>query len=262
MIIAAVELTHVIKEAGAIIAVASGIGVVLLLPLFFSQRRDIKRLVAFMEHEPGHPPEDVKSSEVLLDRAEAELEALTPEPEPEPALSPVAQRVTSERPALERITMERAALIPHPRWRRFVSTATQPRWLAVIAAAAVLLAGAAIFGSQLLLQLGDNEKSPRAGAPKPGEVSVAVLNGTTVPGLGQKVGDDVKANGFQLGAVTTTPDSVDQTVVLFEKGSERAARKLAADLGAVPVQPIDRQSQRLAEDADVVVIAGQDRAGD
>ena len=47
---------------------------------------------------------------------------------------------------------------------------------------------------------------------------------------------------------------------MFEKGQERAARKLARDLGVSPVQPIDRQAQRLAEGADLVVIAGQDRA--
>src|SRR5215210_1762694 len=228
MVTAAVELTDLIKEAGAIIAVAAGLGVLLLLPLYFSQRRDIKRLVELMELEPNHPVEDVQASEVLLDRAEVELEALTPPPEPEPAMSTVAQRVTSERPALERITMERAALIPHPRWRRFVSTVTQPRWLAVIAAAAVLLAAGAIFGSQALLELGNNEKSPRAGAPDTGEVTVAVLNGTDTPDLGSKVGDDVKANGFDLGLVSTFGETTDQTVVLYEKGFERAARKLSA----------------------------------
>lgn len=255
------ELTDVVDKAGAIVALAAGLGIVLLLPLYFSQRRDLRRLVAWVEREPGHPGEDFASSEVLLDRAEAELEELTGEHAVEPEPSAVAQRVTSERPALERVTMERAALIPHPRWRRLIARVTQPRWLAAIAAAAVLLAGGAIVGSQLLLQTEDQKRSPRAGKVEAGDVTVAVLNGTTVPGLGAKVGDDVEANDFVLGAVTTVPESVEQTVVLFEKGSEPAARQLAAKLGSVPVQPIDRQAQRLAEGAEVVVIAGQDRAG-
>ena len=44
--------------------------------------------------------------------------------------------------------MERAALLPHPRWRRFKTVITQPKWLVAIAVGA---AGprrlAAIFGS-------------------------------------------------------------------------------------------------------------------
>lgn len=256
------DLTEVIDRAGGIVAIVAALGIVLLLPLYFSQRRDLKRLVDWMEREPGHPAEDVAASEVLLDRAESELEELLgtpPPPEPEP-MATAAQRVTSERPALERVTMERAALEPHPRWRSFLGTITQPRWMVSIALLAVVLGVGAIFGSELLLDEGGSERAPRTGAIDPAEVSVAVLNGTAVPGLGAKVGDDVEANGFDLGAVTTIPQPFDQTVVRFEEGHEREARTLAKDLGVGPVQPIDRQVQRLSEGADVVVIAGQDRA--
>jgi hypothetical protein len=89
---------------------------------------------------------------------------------------------------------------------------------------------------------------------------VAVLNATSVPGLGAKVGDDVEANDFQLGAVTTYPEPVEDTVVMYEPKQKRAARKLAADLGEGILQQIDLQAQRLAGGADVVVIAGEDRA--
>jgi hypothetical protein len=131
--------------------------------------------------------------------------------------------------------------------------------MAAIAAVAVLVAVGAIFGSQLLLETGD--EGPRGSRADTQDVNVAVLNGTTVAGLGQKVGDDVVANDFGLGDVTTFPEPVQQTIVLFEPGSQGAARKLSAKLGGLPVQPIDRQAQRLAGGADVVVIAGQDRAG-
>jgi hypothetical protein len=94
----------------------------------------------------------------------------------------------------------------------------------------------------------------------PGEVEVAVLNGTSVPGLAAKVGDDVRVNGFQLGAVTNSSHQFDQTVVMYEPGQERAAKKVANDLGVKPVQAINRQTERAADGADVVVIAGADRA--
>ena len=275
--------TEIIETAGGVVSLVALIGFALLLPLYFSQRRDLQRLVEWMEREPDHPAEDVAASELLLDRAESELEALLPQlepdqvtqvippPEPAPGSTPApgttgpvtaAQRVTSERPALERITMERAALEPHPRWRRFLQTVMQPRWLVAIALGAVVIGVGAIFGSEALLDEGgkERERTPKAGAIEPSDVSVAVLNGTSVAGLGAKVGDDVKANGFELGAVTTIPEPFDQTVVRYEEGHEREARKVARDLGVGLVQPIDRQAQRLSEGADVVVIAGQDRA--
>ncbi len=272
------DVTELVDKSAAVVSVVAAIGIVLLLPLYFSQRRDLKRLVDWMERDPGHPPRDVAASELVLDRAESELEellgetpppsapaaptAVVPAPDEAPVAGPItaAERVTGERPALERITMEREALLPHPRWRRFAATITQSRWLVVIAVAAAVLGAGAIFGSELLLGPGDDGRAPKAGGIDVSEVNVAVLNGTAVSGLGAKVGDDVQANDFDLGAVTTIGEPFDQTVIMFEPEHEKAARNLARDLGVGPVQPIDRQAQRLAEGADVVVIAGQDRA--
>jgi hypothetical protein len=174
---------------------------------------------------------------------------------------PPAQRVTHERPALERITTERAALQPHPRWRRLVRRVGQPRVLSAVAAAAVVLGLVAIFASGELLSNGEESKhGPKPGAIIPGDVDVAVLNGTSAPGLAAKVGDDVRVNGFKLGTVTNSRDQFDQTVVMYGPGQQRAAQKVAHDLGVKPVQPIDRQTEQTADGADVVVIAGADRA--
>ncbi len=269
----------------AYVSLAATLACVLLLPLYFSQRRDLERLHAWMEREPGHPQSDIAASEALLDRAETELEALfgpeprlpaveqageqpvaeptvvaPPPPTPAGGLAP-AQRVTAERPALERITTERAALQPHPHWRRLVGRVGQPRVLSAVAVVAVLLGLVAIFGSEELLKGGaESDQGPRPGAIVPGEVDVAVLNGTSVPGLAGKVGDDVRVNGFRLGAETNSRDQFDQTVVMYAPGEQRAARKVAHDLGVKPLQPIDRQTEQMAGDADVVVIAGADRA--
>ncbi len=267
----------------AYVSLAAALACAVLLPLYLSQRRDLQRLQAWMGREPGHPQADIAASEALLDRAETELEALlAPKPPPggeragEPVAAPTAvappapvtpvtpapaRRVTTERPALERITMERAALLPHPRWRRLVGRVSQPRVLTAVAAVAVLLGLAAIFGSEELLKDGgESSRGPKPGAVVPAEVDVAVLNGTSVPGLAAKVADDVRVNGFTLGAVTNSRDQFDQTVVMYGRGQQRAARKVAHDLGVKPLQPIDRQTEQAAGDADVVVIAGADRA--
>jgi LytR cell envelope-related transcriptional attenuator len=284
-LLAALSLYDLAFELPAYISLAAMLACIVLLPLYFSQRRDLERLRAWMEREPGHPQTDIVASEALLDRAETELEAFfasTPEassPAPAaeqavaeptvvapPQVTPAgglgaAQRVTTERPALERITMERAALQPHPRWRRLVGRVSQPGVLSGIAAIAVVLGLVAIFGSEEILKgVGESGQGPKPGAIVPGEVDVAVLNGTSVPGLAAKVGDDVRVNGFRLGAVTNSRDQFDQTVVMYARGQQRAAKKVAHDLGVKPLQPIDRQTEQTAGDADVVVIAGADRA--
>ena len=285
-LVADLSLYDLALELPAYLSLAAALACVLLLPLYISQRRDLERLHAWMEREPGHPQADIAASEALLDRAETELEALfgpgplppageqavaeptvvappapaPPVPMPAGGLAP-AQRVTTERPALERITTERAALQPHPHWRRLVGRVGQPRVLSVVAVVAVLLGLVAIFGSEELLKsVGDSDQGPKPGAIVPGEVDVAVLNGTSVPGLAAKVGDDVRVNGFRLGDVTNSRDQFDQTVVMYASGQQRAARKVAHDLGVKPLQPINRQTERTAGDADVVVIAGADRA--
>ena len=60
----------------AYVALAAAVACAVLLPLYLSQRRDLQRLQAWMEREPGHPQADIAASEALLDRAETELEAL------------------------------------------------------------------------------------------------------------------------------------------------------------------------------------------
>jgi hypothetical protein len=281
------DVYEIASHLPAYVSLAATAAFVLLSPLYFSQRRDLARLHAWMEREPGHPASDLAASEGLLDRAETELEAAfgpkpaapaeadaggqvaapalvaPPSPAPPPPARPLppAQRVTHERPALERITMERAALQPHPRWRRLVGRVGQPRVLSAVAAAAVVLGLVAIFSSGELLGGDEGSKhGPRPGAINPGDVEVAVFNGTSAPGLAAKVGDDVRVNGFMLGTVTNSRDQFDQTVVMYAPGQQRAAKKVAHDLGVKPVQPIDRQTEQTAGGADVVVIAGADRA--
>ncbi|HEX5955274.1 MAG TPA: LytR C-terminal domain-containing protein, partial [Solirubrobacterales bacterium] len=75
------------------------------------------------------------------------------------------------------------------------------------------------------------------------------------------VGSDVEASGYVLGPVSSTTPGVEKTAVLYADGQKRAAQKVARDLGVdkATVEPVDRETRRLAGDADVVVIAGEDR---
>ena len=94
----------------------------------------------------------------------------------------------------------------------------------------------------------------------PSQVTVAVLNGTTVPGLAATIGDKVVGEGFQLGTVTNNFDQEKaESVVLYAPGAERAAADVSRRLDISQREPIDAESQALAGDATVVVVAGADQ---
>jgi hypothetical protein len=269
-------------EVAALVSTASVAGIVLLTPLYLSQRRDVQRLKEWMENNPGHAAEDLTASENRLDRTEVELEQIyvergqpvpgtaehpvvteaQPAPAPgttPPASLPAATRVTHDRPALERITMERSALAPHPRWRRFRDEITRPRWLAVIALVALLAAGVAIVGVQGILS---DEDGGTVTEVNPGGIEVAVLNTTSASGLAGRVSKQIEDAGYLPGEVESFVRDADQTVVMYEPGQKRAAKRVARELGGAAVQEIDREVETAAGDADVVIILGQDRVGE
>lgn len=109
----------------------------------------------------------------------------------------------------------------------------------------------------------DTPARARATPVDPASVTVAVLNGTTVPGLARQVGDRISAKGFQVGNVDDAPDSDQQraeSVVQFAKGHRREAMAVGSKLGIAQREPIDVDVQQLAGDATVVVITGQDQS--
>ena len=161
--------------SAAIVALTALIGVLLLLPLYLSQRRDVRRLRALdgararapgaghrRERADPRPRRDRARGAARRGRARA--------PAPTPATPmPAATRVTHERPALERVTMERAALAPHPRWRRFVAGRPSRGCWSRSASSRCCSGSAAIFVSEELLEDGGGgERGPRAGAIDPG----------------------------------------------------------------------------------------------
>ena len=169
-----------------------------------------------------------------------------------------------------------------PWYRRLVAS---PRYLVLAVAGVLIVGGAAAAGinqisnddsgtpsNQRPAQGGDsggdqadndNGGGTKKPAVVPANVTVAVLNGTTVPGLAKQVGDRVESHGFVLGTVANTADQEQQraeSVVLYAPGHKREAQAVNKRLGIAQRQPIDPASQELAGDATVVVIAGADLA--
>ena len=178
------------------------------------------------------------------------------------------------------------AIIPPQRrlpwYRRLLAN---PRYLVLVVAGLLIVGGASVYGLTEISsddsgtpssdragggggggdgdQGGDNGGAPKKRPIVPGNVTVAVLNGTTVPGLAKQVGDEVEADGFRLGTVANTADQEQQraeSVVLYAPGHVREARAVNKRLGIGQREEIDPASQELAGDATVVVIAGADLA--
>jgi hypothetical protein len=169
-----------------------------------------------------------------------------------------------------------------PWYRRLVAS---PRYVVLAVAGLLIVGGAGVFGADQLLSddsatpsnerpsggggggddqaTGNDEGGEKRRAVVPGNVTVAVLNGTTVPNLAKQVGDRVESHGFVLGTVANSADQEQQraeSVVLYAPGHQREAQAVNKRLGIAQREPIDAASQELAGDATVVVIAGADLA--
>jgi hypothetical protein len=108
---------------------------------------------------------------------------------------------------------------------------------------------------------GSGKQKSNGGAVKPGSVTVAVLNGTTVPGLAATLSDQVAAAGFKIGTITNFSDQqLAESVVQFAPGHEDEAKAVSRRIGVGQREPVSPSSRALAGDATVIVIAGADKS--
>ncbi|HEY6888349.1 MAG TPA: LytR C-terminal domain-containing protein, partial [Solirubrobacter sp.] len=106
----------------------------------------------------------------------------------------------------------------------------------------------------------DKPKHKRA-VVKPGDVTVAVLNGTTVPGLAARLGDQLAAAGFAKGTIDVYSDQqLAASVVQYAPGHQAEARAVGRAVAVSRREPVGAGGRALAPDATVIVIAGADKA--
>jgi hypothetical protein len=106
------------------------------------------------------------------------------------------------------------------------------------------------------------EPASNAGGLTKESVHIAVLNGTTIPGLAATEGDKLKAAGFKREVITgnNTDQQRADSSVLYAQGARTIARDVARTLDIARVEAIDPDTRSLGENAEVVVILGQDKA--
>jgi hypothetical protein len=251
---------ELIKEIGAFAGLAAFLGLAVLAMLVFSQGRDIRRLREWAGSAPERDTERKDSTSVAAAKRAEELRALE-------------DARTAEREALdereERRRRRDAGLPELTRRERlgegfssFGSRIAEPRYLVGIFVVVLLLAAGAVYVATQGSDSADGKdgKTKSAKATKPGEIEVTVLNGTAVPGLAAKFGDEVEGKGFQLGAVTNSSTSFAESIVMFERGHATEAHKVAKALDISQVKLMSADIESVSGGAPVSVIVGEDNA--
>jgi LytR cell envelope-related transcriptional attenuator len=250
---------ELIKEIGAFAGLAAFLGLALLAMLAFSQARDIRRLREWAGSAPERDTERKDATSTVAAKRAEELRALeearTAEREAIDEREERRRRREAGLPELTRRERLRAGLAG------FGDRLAEPRYLALTFVVVLVLAGGAAY---LVTQGSDNADGKgghaKSGATAPGEIEVAVLNGTAVPGLAAQFGDKVERKGFQLGAVTNSSTSFTESVVMFQRGHAPEARRVAAALEIQQVRLMTSDIATVSEGAPVAVIVGEDNA--
>jgi hypothetical protein len=100
-------------------------------------------------------------------------------------------------------------------------------------------------------------KSGGAAALPRGDTSVMVLNGNGVPGAAKTAGTRVHGLGYIVSGVGNASRSdYDRTIVMYRPGRRAEGERLAKDLGAKVVGPLDGIRRRDLMGAHLAVILG------
>jgi hypothetical protein len=124
----------------------------------------------------------------------------------------------------------------------------------------VLLIGGGVAYAVLSGGSSDSGKGGSHHMAKPNEIEVTVLNGTAVPELAGRFSEKVERKGFQLGAVSNSDSSFEESVVMFSNGHAPEGHRVAKALGVSKVKRQTEEIAKVAAGAPVTVIVGEDNA--
>jgi LytR cell envelope-related transcriptional attenuator len=251
---------ELIKEIGAFAGLAAFLGLAVLAMLAFSQGRDIRRLREWAGSAPEREGERKDATSASAAKRAEELRALEDARTAEHAA--IEEREVRRRRRDEGLPEQTRGERLRGGFSRFGSRLAEPRYLVLIfVLVLVVVAGAAYLITQGSDSAdGKGGKTKSAKAVKPGDIEVTVLNGTAVPGLAAEFGDKVEGKGFQLGAVTNSSTSFENSIVMFERGHKPEARKVAKALDISEVKLMTSDIESVSGGSPVSVIVGEDDA--
>jgi len=247
---------HAIESIGPGLGIVAFVGLAVLAFLLFQQAREIRRVRDWAGRAPERAAEAAEAVQAAAEASREEDEAEVAEGEAAP--QPATGRF---RGAVQRFW-----------WRirdGFVAIDRRlpidGRYVLVLLAIAVIAVGVVTSGFGLVGDSGGGGNGKHGSNARP-KATVAVINGTSVPGLAATVEQKVVAkSGYKTGPVGNATTSVPQTVVEYTSGMRPDAQKFAAavkkELGDTPVQPITPETRAAAGKVDLALVLGLDDAG-
>lgn len=254
---------ELLKEIGAFAGLVAFLGLAVLALLSFAQGRDIRRLREWAGSAPERDADRKESTSAAAAERAEEMRKLEEARAAERRAADLREHRRERREAgLPELTRSERVRERFSGGGRFGSRLGEPRYLVAIFAVLVLVAGGIAFAVLNGSGDGNDGKQGRqvSRVLQPGEIEVTVLNGTAVDGLAGSYGDMVERKGFQLGAVTNSRSSFDESVVMFEQGNGREAHRVATALEISRVRPMNAEIASLSAGAPVAVVIGDDNA--
>jgi hypothetical protein len=241
---------HAIESIGPVLGIVAFVGLAILVFLLFQQARDIRRLREWAGRAPERATEAADAVQAVADASRHDDE------EPAGLGEPTGGRLRS---AWERFSWgvrDRYAAIDK-------RLPVDGRYILALLVIAVVVVGVLTSGFGLIGGGGGDHKGSSGAKQK---ATVAVVNGTSVPGLAATVEQMVvKRAGYDPGPVGNAPASVNTTVVEYSGGQRGDAQALATaikpKLGETPVQAMTPDTQDIAGKADLALVLGLDDAG-
>jgi hypothetical protein len=239
-----------IESIGPVLGIVAFVGLAALAFLLFQQARDLRRLREWAGRAPERAQDAAEAVQASAEASRGEGEAL--EGEAGEAEAPPAGRLGA---AWARFT---GAVMPGlARLERRLPV--DGRYILGVVVIAVVVAGALTSGFGLVG--GDEDKRQRrGGSHKP---TVAVLNGTDVPGLAALVDKEVvRAAGYKTGKIDNAGSSLAATVAMFAPGHQAEAKRLAkaieTQLGDTPTGEMTTEATARAGGAPLALALGVD----
>jgi hypothetical protein len=258
-------LVHTIERIGSFAGLASFLGLAVFALLLFAHGRDIRRLRDWAGSAPEREQERFEATQSIAAQRAEELRELEESrtAEHEAVEQRETRRQRREEGLPERTRRERF----RERFSGFGESLSRPALLGILFVVFLLVAGGVVYavtnsGSDTSSAAKGDAKGKKATAAKikPGEIEVAVLNGTSVSGLAASWGSKIEKKGFELGAITNTNSTFEDSVVMFEPGAKPEAKEVAERLNIKKVEPMVPEVAEVSNEAKVSVVVGEDNA--
>lgn len=258
-------MLHTVERIGSFAGLASFLGLAVFALLLFAHGRDIRRLRDWAGSAPEREQERMEATQSIAAQRAEELRELEESRTAEH--DAIEQRELRRQRREEGLPEQTRGERLRERFSGFGESLSRPALLGILFVVFLLVAGGVVYAVTNSGNSSDGDKSGNNGNKnasaakvKPGEIEVAVLNGTSVTGLAASWSDKIENKGFEVGAITNTNSTFEESVVMFQPGAKPEAKVVAERLNIQKVQPMVAEVAEVSNEAKVSVVVGEDNA--